>query len=104
MLIEKNYDAWYNEIYKVLLKIYEKKDNFTDTLSVNLAVIFYKIQEKNKLIPNHEWSLSTYIKYEHISKITAFYSVCMAWIKNGAKEPIDEMTMFMLDKVLQIFK
>lgn len=103
MLEEKNYKSWYEEIHKVLTKTYESRDNYTDYLTENLAVIFYKIQENNRNIPNHEWNQSQFIKYEHIAKITAFYSVCMAWIKNGAKESIDEMTKFMLEKVLQVY-
>ena len=103
MLEEKNYKVWYEEIHKVLTEIYESRASYTDYLTENLAVIFYKIQEKNRNIPNHEWNQSPLLKYEHISKVTAFYSVCMAWIRNGAKESIDDMTLFTLEKVLQIF-
>ena len=102
MLVEKKYDVWYEEIHKVLTEIYDKRANYTDILSDNLRIIFYRMQEKNKLIPNHDWQASSYIKYEHIAKITGFYSVCMAWVQNGAKESIDDMTKFMLDKVLLV--
>ena len=103
MIAEKDYNSWYNVVHKVLLEIYDKKDNFTDTLSSNLRVIFYKVQKILERNSNHEWVSSPLVKYEHIGKLSAFYSVCMAWIQDGTKESIDDMTLFMLEKVLQIF-
>ena len=102
ILISGDYKAWYKVVYDVLTRVYNKKDNFTDILSSNLRIIFYKVAEKNKLIPTHKWKLSTLTMYEHVAKITAFYNVCVAWLQNGAIEPIEEMTKFMLEKVLQV--
>ncbi|MBP5446184.1 MAG: TetR/AcrR family transcriptional regulator [Acholeplasmatales bacterium] len=102
LLANNDYNAWYKEVHSVLTKIYEKKENFTDILSSNLRVIFFKVAEKNKLIPSHTWKVSSLTMYEHVAKITAFYNVCIAWIQNGSVESIDEMTNFMLEKVLQV--
>ena len=102
LLINNDYAAWYKEVHNVLTRVYNKKDNFTDILSNNLRIIFYKVAEKNKLIPTHEWKISSLTMYEHVAKITAFYNVCIAWLQNGAIEPIEEMTKFVLEKVLQV--
>lgn len=103
MLAEKNYNAWHSVVQKVLTSIYEKKDKFTDILSDNLRVIYYKVQKIFERNANHEWVATPLVKYEHRAKLSAFYSVCMAWIQNGAKESIEEMTLFMLEKILQIY-
>lgn len=103
MIVDKNYDAWESVVRKVLTAIYEKKDKFNDVLSDNLRIIYYKVQKILEKNSNHEWITTPLIKYEHRAKLSAFYSVCMAWIQNGAKESIDEMTLFMLEKVLQVF-
>ena len=102
LLIEKNYDAWYGEVHKVLTNIYEKRQNFTNVLSDNLRFIFNRMEEMDKVISSGCLDTTPYIRYEHLAKISAFYSVCMNWVKHGAVESIDDMTLFMLDKVLCI--
>ena len=104
MLIEKNYDAWYSEIHKVLTNIYDKRHNFTNVLSANLSIIFNRMEEMDKTISSGCLDTTPFIRYEHLSKISAFYSVCMNWIKHGAVESIDDMTLFMLDKILGVTK
>ena len=102
LLISQNYEAWYNEVKKVLKKIYDGKEKFTDVLTDNLRVIFLKIQQQNMQDESHSWTKDPHTKYEHIAKISAFYSVCLAWLKDGAVEPIDSMTIFILEKVLLV--
>lgn len=104
LYVSGNYEAWYKLVHNVLEKIYAKKDNFTSVLSSNLRIIFNRMEELNKNISSDIFSSSPYIRYEHISKISAFYSVCVNWIQNGAKESIDDMTIFMLNKILFINK
>lgn len=102
LLINKNYEAWYNEVKSVLKRIYDEKDKYTDVLTDNLKIIFFKIQQQNMQDESHSWAKDPHVKYEHIAKISAFYSVCLAWLKDGATEPIDEMTIFILEKVLLV--
>ena len=104
LLVSGDYNAWHDEVHKVLSNIYDKRKNFTDVLSNNLIIIFYKMEEKNKSLKSKLFDESPFIRYEHVSKISAFYSVCMSWIQHGAKESIDEMTLFMLEKVLGVKK
>ena len=104
LLINKNYEAWYKVIKEVIENIYKDKDKYTDVLTDNLSIIFFKMQEKNDHDSSHSWAKDPYLKYEHIAKISAFYSVCFTWIKSGAKESIDDMTIFMLDKIILVNK
>lgn len=104
MFIAGNYEAWYGVVHDVLANIYEKRHNFTDILSDNLRIIFYKMEVLNRNLYSKKLEDSPYINYEHVAKISAFYTVCMSWIQRGAKESIEDMTIFMLDKVLMINK
>ena len=100
LLSNKDYDAWYSQVKSVLTGIYAKKDTFNDVLTNNLKIIFDRIQDMSTRDLNHEWTNDQFKKYEHIAKISAFYSVCMAWVKNGAKESIEQMTIFILDNII----
>ena len=104
LLVSRNYEAWFREVKSVLENIYKDRDKYTDVLTDNLRMIFFKMQEMNTQDESHSWAKDAYMKYEHIAKISAFYSVCFAWIKSGAKESIDDMTIFMLEKVILVDK
>lgn len=104
LLVSRNYEAWYKEIKSVLETIYNDRDKYTDVLTENLRMIFFKMQEMNSQDSTHSWAKDAYMKYEHIAKISAFYSVCFAWIKSGSVESIDDMTIFMLEKVILVNK
>ena len=71
-------------------------------LSRNLKTIFYRVEEKCKKNASSKWAISPFEEYGHLAKISAFYSVCMAWIQNGAKESINDMTLFILEHVLYV--
>ena len=103
LLFNDDYREWYNTTKKILTEIYNKKEKFNDVLTNNLRIIFYKIQAICASDEAHIWN-DDYKKYEHIAKISAFYSVCMCWIRNGAKESIEDMATFILGRVLMINK
>ena len=100
LLNKKDFDLWYKEVHRVLSNIYDKKENFTTILVSNLRMIFDRMEEKNKLDSNHPWATSPFKKYEHFAKTSAFYGVCLEWIRNGAIETIDEMTLFIVNKIV----
>ena len=100
LLYNGNYDTWYEKVKEILGTILEKKDSINDTLTNNLRIVFYKFEQKIVLNPNHIWSMDPYKKYEHVAKISAFYSVCCEWIKDGAKESIDDMAAFIVTNIL----
>lgn len=103
LLFSSDYNLWYNQTEKVLTEIFEKKDKFNDILTTNLKVIFSKIQHIFSSDKGHIWN-DDFKKYEHISKISAFYSVCMMWIKDGAKKSIPDMANFILTNIMNINK
>lgn len=103
MLMLNDYNIWFDVIKETLTKIYNTRSHFTDILTANLSIILFKMEEKNMKIPNHEWN-SEFVKYEHMSKISSFYTICMAWIKDGAKVDIDELAKFIIEKILLVNK
>ncbi len=100
LLMHGDYNSWYEKVKEVLEIMYSKKDAFTTVLTENLRIIFYKFEQKMLNDPNHLWVTNPYKKYEHIAKVSAFYSICEEWIKSGAKESVDDMASFLVNNLL----
>ena len=103
MLMLNDYDIWFQFVKEKLQKTYENRKRINEILTDNLTIIAYKMEKKNLANPNHEWN-DPFVKYDHVAKITSFYSICVAWIHDGAKVPIYELADFLVKKVLLINK